>query len=205
MPAEVTTAADPGIEVLSTFNAISCIIDEGLSDLLAKNIKIDEEVQVAEWSFSVFRMFVQLAFSSGHGVDVPTGNMGCTGPETINIITIDDVRSHVHQYLQHRAEGFLMIRGEADTTPPECSGSRLHTPRAPEPSPSASPSPDASADAARSDDDRVDDGNELELMKPGDVGGFVKWLEENPQSTQFALQPAFRRAQQAVLAQIQKQ
>ena len=102
-------------------------------------------------------------------------------------------------YLKHRAESFLIIRGEAGPMP-ECSSSRIATSLPSEP-PVPSQSPDASLDASPTYDAGDD---ELEVMKPSDVPRLVKWLEENPQSHQFALQPAFRRVQAAVPNRIRK-
>ena len=75
----VPPTADPAIEILSTFNVVSRIVDEGLTDLLAKNIKIDEEVQLVEWSATIFRMFMQNAYSGGCAVLLSTGRWGVPG------------------------------------------------------------------------------------------------------------------------------
>ena len=170
----VPPTADPAIESLGTFNVVSRIVDEGLTDLLAKNINIDEEPQSVEGSTTRFRMFMQIVFSGGCGVLLSTGQMGRAGPEMIKVITFADCCSHAHQYLKHRAEGFLIIRGEAGPMP-ECSSSRIATAVPSEP-PVPAPSPDASPDASPTYDAGED---ELEVMKPSDVPRLVKWLEEN--------------------------
>ena len=191
---ETPTVLPPDPESLTTTQALSRVVDEGLWQLINKGFKPDEELDIQSKVQHVIRLFWKLSLSGGVGIDAELQN-----GVTTKISNIYDFRARIHEHLEAFASGYLLVRGHNLSAAPVVAGQRgledspemspLPSPlMSPVPSPEMSPLPSPLA----SPDDSWD------LLSHEQACDFLQWLAANPMSLVHSFHPAFRTMQTRV-------